>query len=855
MRTAKKTAVKSNAAKSEDKSDSLSTYNAKRRFEETPEPRGRVATKQAGRGDSFVVQRHWATRDHYDFRLELDGVLKSWAVTRGPSAKPGTRRLAVRTEDHPVDYGGFEGTIPEKHYGAGTVMLWDRGTWRSVDKDPAKAIEKGSLKFALEGERMKGEWALVRMKTEGSLENWLLLKHRDEFAEEDDSLAERHIESVESGRSREEIAKGTAVWDSKVSKSERMAKAFPRKEAKAADKTVPKRLEFIPPQLCDTREKPPLGDAWVYEMKYDGYRLQLHIDDGAVRIFTCNGLDWTEKFADLAQAAARLNVEQAIIDGEAVILDKNGISDFHALVTALKSGSAKVVFEAFDLLTHEGEDLRKLTLRVRKQRLQKVLKGGSPQIQYATDLSGDGEKIFTEACAAGAEGIIAKKADAPYQSGRQTSWVKVKGDSRADVFIVGWRPSDRDRPFASLLAATDREGTLRFAGGIGTGFSIAEQKKILQQLKPHELKSPPRGLEGAALAISGVHWTAPVYEAEVRMTGWTPDGQIRHPRYLAMKPATKKPLHKIGAAKPSKAEKASAEPAISKTRARKKTQAHDIQVTHPERVIYPGEGITKGDLAAYYVAVADKMEPHIHDRLMSVIRAPEGIEGETFFQRHPMKGMGPGIVPSKLKDKTYFIVNGSEGLLNAVQFGVVEFHGWGSRIDKPDYPDRMIFDLDPDESVPFAKVKEVAVMFRDVLKAAGLESFPLMSGGKGVHVVAPLDRSQTWEVVEGFAKGLAHKMAALDPDNLVALQTKARRKGRIYVDWMRNKLSSTAIMPYSLRARPGAPVAMPVSWEQLKRVRSANQFKMAQAKRAPAAWPDFDEKRGALSKQALKALK
>ena len=368
----------------------------------------------------------------------------------------------------------------------------------------------------------------------------------------------------------------------------------------------------------------------------------------------------------------------------------------------------------------------------------------------------------------------------------------------------------------------------------------------MRQLKPHELKTPPRGLDCAELAQSGVNRTAPVFEAEVRMAGWTPDGQIRHPRFLSMKPATRKPRQKLPDTKATTAE----------TAVRVKNVAKEaVRITHPERVVFPGDGVTKGDLSAYYDAVAQKMEPFIRDRLMSLIRAPDGIESETFFQRHPHKGMGKGIVPQKTGDKTYLTIEGRLGLMHAAQFGVVEFHGWGARIDKPGYPDRLILDLDPDDAVPFAKVKETAVMFRDVLKAAGLECFPLVSGGKGIHVVAPLDRSQSWEVVEGFAKGLAPKIAALDPDHLVALQTKARRKGRIFIDWMRNKNSATAIVPYSVRARPGAPVAMPVSWEQLKRVKSASQFTMAQARRAGPAWQDFDAQRGTISRQALKALK
>jgi bifunctional non-homologous end joining protein LigD len=453
-------------------SKALATYNAKRDFSRTPEPSGESASET---GNSFMVQHHWARRDHYDFRLELDGVLKSWAVTRGPSANPKTKRLAVRTEHHPLCYATFEGTIPQGEYGGGTVMLWDRGTWKSLDANPAKAIENGSLKFALEGERMKGEWALVRLKAEGKRENWLLIKHRDEHAENDDGLVERYTDSVSTGRSKSGIEKGEA--------SKRAADA-PRKKSAGWQK-------FIPPQLCDTRAEPPEGENWIYEIKYDGYRLQVHVQGGEARVMTRNGLDWSAKFPAIVDAAKRLNVSSAIMDGEAVVFDARGISDFPALVASLEHGRSQAVLQAFDLLEIDGEDLRKLPLLERKSRLEKALRRSGTAVRYSGHLSGPGKTVFEKAVAGGAEGIIAKVADGKYVSGRSSGWVKIKGDKRQDVYIVGWTKSDRNRPFASLMTASERSGELVFSGGVGTGFSIARQKEILASLKPLELKKPP----------------------------------------------------------------------------------------------------------------------------------------------------------------------------------------------------------------------------------------------------------------------------------------------------------------------------------------------------------------------------
>jgi bifunctional non-homologous end joining protein LigD len=832
-------------------SNALDTYKSKRDFAKTPEPPPDKASKP--NGNSFMVQHHWATRDHFDFRLELDGVLKSWAVTRGPSANPKTKRLAVRTEDHPLSYATFEGTIPKSEYGGGTVMLWDRGTWASIDKNPQKALDKGSLKFVLNGERMKGEWTLVRLKDEGKRENWLLIKHRDEFAEDDDTLAERFAKSVASGRGRREIEKGEV----------------PKSFAKAKTSTVKPRFpEFVPPQLCDTLKAPPGGDDWLFEMKYDGYRLQVQVSGGEARALTRNGLDWSAKFPAIIDAAKRLDVKSATIDGEAVIFDAKGISDFPALVASLEHGRSQAVLQVFDLLEHDGESLRRHRLLERKQALKALLRRSGTALRFSEHVIGGGEKIFAQAIAAGAEGITAKKCSSIYTSGRSTTWAKIKGDVRRDAYIVGWTSSDRGRPFASLLGAVETDGILQYSGGIGTGFSQAKQKEILQKISAHEIDGPIEGLVNAELAPRKAHWCKPLYEAEIALTGFTEAGQMRHPRFIELKEATRAPRKagakkaaKSAAVKVSRTQQAPEESKKPKTAASKKAKTSvpvgsvASRITHPERIVYPDVGFTKGEIAAYYEAMAPLIIPHIKDRPLSVIRAPDGIEGEQFFQRHPMKGMGKGIIPVRSGAKTYFALDGAEGLLSAAQFSVIELHGWGTRTDIPANPDRLVMDLDPDPAVPFKDVVALARQMREVLEAAGLKTYPLISGGKGVHVVVPLDASANWDLVSTFAELLAKKMAAGDPAHLIAVSTLARRKGKIFIDYLRNKQKATAIMPYSLRAKPGAPIAMPLDWSQLGRVKEANQFTMKDGLRKKPVWSDYFTSAGRITKAMVEALK
>jgi bifunctional non-homologous end joining protein LigD len=771
-------------------SANLKTYRAKRNFALTPEPSGGAVAA----GHRLIVQHHFARRDHYDLRLEMNGVLVSWAVTRGPSADPHDKRLAVRTEDHPLDYADFEGTIPQGQYGGGTVILWEYTTYSPANGDPAEAVAKGEIKFVAHGERMKGRWVLVRMHTKEKRENWLLIKERDEFAEEDDSLTARFLNSVASDRSRLEIENGK-----------------PRKKAAAKAKPKAKLPAFVPPQLCSIAEAPPEGEDWIYEVKYDGYRLELAVAGGEAIVYTRSGLDWSARFPGLAAEAATLPCRSALIDGEAVVLDAHGVSQFPALVAAIERHSDEIAFYAFDLLALDGKDLRKTPLHQRQAALRKLIPESSARLRVAEHIVGDGQRVFEQAVAAGAEGIVAKDRTAAYVSGRSRAFVKIKGYPRTDVVIVGYKPSSKNEPFASLQAAVEEDGgRLRFVGGIGTGYTAKQRADIFAKLSRGASSKPPPNLDGKW--PKDVQFIRPLRRAEIRFGGWTGDGLLRQARFLALRedlPVAPSPKPKTAAV-----------------------------ITHADRVVFPQAHVTKGEIADYYAAVAARIAPHLKDRLVSIVRAPENI-AETFFQRHPLRGMETGIVPFDVEGETYMALDGAVGLHTAAQFGAIELHGWMSTMQAIDAPDRMVFDLDPDEGLPFDEVKRAAADIAKALKEIGLKSWPLASGGKGVHVVLPLDGSAEYAETETFAKAFAHALAAHQPERFVATMSKQRRKGRIFVDWLRNKKSATAILPWSLRARPGASVAVPLSWDGLAKLNSAAAFDIRTAAKQRDPWRDF----------------
>lgn len=820
---------------------SLDRYNEKRRFSETPEPRGRAARRKSG-PLRFVVQKHDATRLHYDFRLELDGVLLSWAVAKGPSLNPADKRLAVRTEDHPLEYGGFEGIIPKGNYGAGTVMLWDTGTWEPIG-DPHEELAKGKIAFNLHGEKMRGRWALVLMrKASEKRENWLLIKERDEEASETRDLPDERPDSVASGRDLAAIAAAGGIWRSapEGGGDPKPVRAGRRHRCPA----------FVPPELATLVEAPPAGEEWLFEVKFDGYRIEIAASGAKVRTYSRSGLDWTERFPGLVAAAKSLDLDGVLMDGEAVVMDGEGRSDFGLLQHALESGEGRAVYMAFDLLREGGRDWRKHPLAERRARLRELLAPAEREgvLHVGDHIAGEGAALLAMARERGLEGIMAKRAGRPYRSGRSEAWQKIKVAQAQEFVILGYRPSDKRRPFSSLLLGLREGDGFRYVGRVGSGFSQEMLDRLAAEFRRRAAKRP------AAVAIPAevrreAHWVKPELVAEIAFGGWTRDGFVRQGRFMGLredKPA--KDVTREEAAAPGAAPKPAAKsPAQSRA---KPKQGDDpaadllgVTLTHPEKVLFPDCGVTKRELAAYLTAAAPRLLPFATDRYVSLVRCPDGIEAEGFFQRHPSRGMDPAWRHARVTTnhgaEDYLYFTEGRALPAAAQLGVIEFHIWGSDRAHLEQPDRIVFDLDPDESLSFPAVKDAAFLMREVLEALGLRSLPLLTGGRGIHVVVPIRPEHGWPEIKDFAGNLARRIAADRPDSYVAAMSKAKRAGRVFIDHFRNARGATAIMPFSPRARPGAPLAWPVTWEDLPGLRAANQFRLRDAMsllRDASAW-------------------
>lgn len=807
--------------------DPLAKYNAKRDFSKTAEPAGKVA--KTG-GHLFIVQKHEASRLHWDFRLEVDGVLKSWAVAKGPSIDPADRRLAMRTEDHPMDYADFEGTIPKGEYGGGTVMLWDRGTWAPIAGKSARDLEKGHLHFTLDGERMKGEWLLIKMKPRPGErgEPWLLCKIDDAEAGSGNVLVERGLTSVLTGRSMAEIAA-----DVKGSQSLKGAgkKAFAEKmqaarehnakigaKRKPSAKAKPAKLPaFSEPQLATLVDAVPAGSGWIHEIKFDGYRALIACAGDQVKIYTRNGLDWTDKFGPLSTALAALELPGALIDGEIVAYDKDGNPSFSALQQVLKrghgaeSGAMPLHFFAFDLLELNGEDLRMLPQIERTERLEALLAQAAPPIHISQHVIGAGEKLFQSMCAAGQEGIISKRIEAPYRGKRTQNWVKVKCINRQEFVVIGWKKSAAvGRPFSSLLLAQhDEDGALVYKGNVGTGFNAKTLGDVAEQMKP--LTTDKAAAEVPRADRRGVTWIEPKLVAEIAFTEFTHDGSVRHASFLGLR--SDKPASDV---KPERAAKA---PEIETP----------VKVTNRDRIIFPESGQTKGELADYYTRVAPLMLPWAAQRPISLVRCPQGRGKKCFFQKHDSGTFGSHVLHVPIAEKKggteeYLYIADEAGLVTLVQMGTIEFHGWGSRVEDVELPDRMVFDLDPDEELEFPLIRQAAKDIRAKLADLGLVTFAMLSGGKGIHVIAPLTPGHSWDEHKSFSHRFAIALEQAEPERFVSNMAKIKRKGRIFVDYLRNQRGATAVMPYSARARAGAPVAVPVSWDELDQMPDAHPF-------------------------------
>lgn len=868
----------------------LKTYHAKRRFGVTAEPKGKVARKS---GHAYVIQKHAARRLHYDLRLELDGVMKSWAVTRGPSLVPGDKRLAVQVEDHPLDYNTFEGTIPQGEYGGGTVMVWDRGTWQPED-DPHRGLKKGHLSFVLDGKKLHGAWHLVRMhrRRGEKRDNWLLIKSDDEAARKprDRDILDEAALSVKTGRTMEEIAGGknrrkTAKKAAKaktVSKSTRRKTSGARKKrvkANAAEAVQTATLKshtkvsppvtppsdsgavaearraalpaFVKPCLATLAVKAPEGERWIHEIKFDGYRLQGRLDHGKVKLLTRNGLDWTRKFPAIAEAVTTLPADTALIDGELVVNGDNGVSSFSLLQQDLESGRQdRLAFYIFDLMYLDGRDLKPLPLHVRKDALAALLKGApkSGPMHLNESIADSGPVLLKHACKLNLEGIISKRDDAPYHSGRGHDWIKTKCTGRQEFVIAGFVPSSVDaHAVGSLVLGVFDHGRLDYAGRTGTGFSQASARDLYRKLQALRrdtagFTTVPNEERGARAPI----WVEPKLVGEVEFLGWTATGRVRHASFqgvredkVAKDVAREDSVGPRAAAAVSKSASARrrSAPVAKASAARKSLRkpprkslrkspvvVEGISLSHPDRIYWEDVKVTKQDLADYYRDVWQWMAPHVVGRPIALLRCPEGASGTCFFQKHAAAGIATDhlhLIPEK--DDKIISIDDLAGLISLVQAGVLEIHTRGTTADNRDHADRLVFDLDPGPGTDWHDVTEAARAVRKKLADLKLKSFLKTSGGKGLHVVLPIAPTP-WEQAKTFAQRIAASLAAEMPQRYVATATKSKRNNRVFIDYLRNSHDATAVAPYSTRARPGAAVSTPITWAELGKLKSADQY-------------------------------
>ena len=844
----------------------LDTYKKKRNFTATPEPAGRKGRARKS-GLRYLIQRHAATRLHYDFRIELDGVLKSWAVTKAPSRDPAVKRLAVEVEDHPLDYGSFEGTIPAGNYGAGTVQMWDTGEWEPQEDDLDAAFARGNVKMVLHGERLSGKWALIRLKGDrgrpSKRNNWLLIKEKDEYAVPGEGDANMEIDaSVTTGRSLAEIAEGKKTWASSK-KTGRKAPPKPKARAAVTERAASPHA-FVPIQLCKVADYPPQGNGRAHEIKFDGYRLQVAAGGGRATIRTRKGLDWSAKFPELAGDAA--DWPDAVIDGELCALAENHMPDFSALQAAISDGkTADLVYFAFDLLFEGPEDLRKLPLSHRKARLQayidRIPKAARGRIRYVDHFATTGQAILESACRMDLEGVISKKLDASYTDGRSTTWLKSKCRGRDEVVIGGWTSEGGSRFRSLIVGVRDKDG-LRHLGRVGTGYNQTLLKTLLPALKKAETDRSPFVGKGAPkktrTAGQTTHWTTPTLVAEIEHGGYTDTGSIRQAAFKGLrddKPAAEVTDRPQAPAKVSKEPGAPADlPGLTVPgeKPRKgKLVVSGVTISNPDKVLWPAAdgrpAITKAQLVSYYEMAAERILPHVADRPVSIIRAPEGITGEKFFQRHAMPGSNPRLKLIDVKEpKPYVGVVDVGGLVAIGQSGGLELHPWGCKPGDPETPEQVTFDLDPDEDLDFDDVIEAAKIVRKELEGLGLTPFVKTTGGKGLHVVVPIRADAKarveWDQCKAFAKEVSEIMRRAHPDRFTTTLAKKARGGKIFLDYLRNGRMATAVAPWSPRARPGAGIAFPLSWGQVRKGLDPKAYTLHDAVallRKPDPWKDF----------------
>jgi bifunctional non-homologous end joining protein LigD len=798
--------------------DSLERYRQKRDFTRTREPPG---GKVAPGTSLFAVQKHAARRLHYDLRLQFGDTLKSWAVPQGPSLDPKVRRLAVHTEDHPLEYVDFEAQIPKGQYGAGGMIVWDRGTWIPIG-DPEEGYRKGSLKFRLDGEKLGGGWTLVRLKPkEGERgDNWLLIKERDPFARpgSDAAILDERPESVISGRRVEELAEPAP----KAAAARRREAVEPSSLKGARKAPLPKAFR---PQLATQASRVPEGEEWLHEIKFDGYRTIARLDAGKVKLITRSGLDWTDRYGVLAKTFQGLPCQQALIDGEIVVQDEQGIASFSALQDALATGRThELIFFAFDLPYLDGYDLCAVPLVERKRALAGLLDRAitpSSALQISEHVVGNGRAFYHQAEQLGLEGIISKRADGAYQQMRTRSWLKIKCRPSGEFVVVAYGASEAAGGIGALLLAEADDGGLRYVGRVGTGFSTTAMKSLLARLDALRTKKATVKLPPEERRRKDIVWVRPVLVAEVEYGNRTADRILRHAVYKGLRMDKTDDESAAGAPEP---------PPAPRKRYVSDADLAQVWVTNPDRVMFGADGPTKLEVAVYYARVGDWMLPELIDRPVSLLRCPTGKSADCFFQRHAMAGMPDVIKRIPLREEgtkkraDYLYVEDARGLLALAQFGAVEFHPWGCRVDQPERADRIVFDLDPDEGLPWREVVSAAHHVADVLREFGLVPFLKTTGGKGLHVVVPIARRHGWPEVRRFCEAFAKQQAQQNPKRFTANMAKRERRGRIYLDYLRNARSATAVGAYSLRARPGVAASTPLAWGELRALDSARDL-------------------------------
>lgn len=796
----------------------LQRYRQKRDFERTPEPSGGGTADSPGR--RFVVQKHAARRLHYDLRLEMDGVLKSWAVPKGPSMDPSEKRLAVHVEDHPLDYVDFEGVIPPGQYGAGTVEVWDRGTWVPED-NPGEGYSAGKFAFTLRGAKLVGRWALVHMRArDGDAKNWLLIKEKDEHVRtgtQDDVLTARP-ESVLSGRTLEEIFAQQQGGDDDGTSSELGARLpDPAGLSGARPGSMP---DWIEPQLATLSREAPAGVDWLHEIKFDGYRILAYRVGDSVRMLSRRQGDWTTKFAAIARAVAALPVREVVLDGEVVVLEPDGRSSFAALQGALReSRDADLVYHVFDVLHLDATDLTGVGLMHRKDLLRQLLAAATAdgRLRYTDHIEGKGPAFHRQACSFALEGVVSKRADRAHRAGRTGDWRKVKCLERQEFVIAGFtEPSGSRRGFGALLLGVYQDGDLVYAGRVGTGFTERALDELRRRLDALEQPIPAFAETPSTRGMPRVHWVKPEVVAEVRFANWTHDGLLRQPAFVGLR--EDKPARDVVRERPADA---TASPRRVVRQPRKETvEVAEVALSNPQRLYYPEDGITKRDLASFYERIAGWVLPHVTGRPLALVRCPEGYEKKCFFQKQATEDLPRSIlrVPLEVEGEKveYVAINSLPGLVSLVQLGALELHTWSARADDVERPDRIVIDLDPDPQLPLTDILRAATLVRTRVESLGLVPFVKTSGGKGYHIVVPLVRRHTWDDVAVFARALAADVAHEAPDLCTATMSKAKRTNKVYLDWVRSTRGATTIAAYCVRARRGAPVSVPIAWQELR---------------------------------------